>query len=161
MNVTAWRIVKPSLARGAFSGDGARLAGGRWNSRGTSVVYLSQSISLAMLEVLVHVPSPELLDSFVLYEVSFADDLVRRLLDKDLPPAWRASPPHPRAQAVGDAFVAAAREPVLRVPSAVVPREFNYVLNPAHPQFRSIKLGPMEPIEFDPRLHRTSRQQGK
>lgn len=154
MNVSAWRIVKRKHAAAAFSGDGARKSGGRWNSPGTAVVYTSDSASLAMLEILVHIQSQELLRHYVLFEVTFADSLALAVDPKDLPKNWRKSPPPVAARRIGDAWVADGGSAVLRVPSVIVPNGWNYLLNPAHPDFAKITVGPRQPTRFDRRLIR-------
>ncbi len=158
MTVSAWRIVKAKHAATAFSGEGARRAGGRWNSPGTAVVYTSGSASLAMLEMLVHLQSGKLLKRYVLFEVQFDDSLVEVVDVKALPRTWRKSPPPLAAQRVGDLWVAGGSSAVLSVPSAIVPEEWNYLLNPAHADFSMIVIGPKLATRFDPRLMKGSAQ---
>ena len=152
MKITAWRIYKPKHAATAFTGEGARLYGGRLNSRGVAVVYTSGSISLASLEMLVHLQSSDILRAYVLRPVTFDASLVERVAPANLPAGWRSNPPPPAVRQIGDAWVANARSPVLRVPSAVVEMESNFLLNPAHADFGRIELGGEEPFNFDPRL---------
>lgn len=154
MTLHAWRIVKAKHAAAAFDGDGARRAGGRWNSRGTVVVYAAGSVSLAMLEMLVHLESEELLRKYVLFEVVWDRSLTEELSLKSLPSNWRASPAPAALQRIGDAWITAATSTVLRVPSALVPQESNFLLNPAHPDFSRLSIGPKQPIRFDRRLVR-------
>lgn len=135
-----------------MSGEGARLNGGRWNSQGVSLVYVASSIPLAMLETLVHIHSSALLKKYVVIPVEFDSKLVREVDRKKLPTDWDASPVAPDVQAVGDDWVASGASAVLKVPSAVVDSEFNYLLNLHHPDFSKIKIGKSEPIRFDPRL---------
>ena len=152
MTLRAWRIIKNRHAASAFRGDGARLAGGRWNSPGVSMVYTAGNPALAMLEMLVHLQAQELLNHYVLFEVSFDERLVTKLAVKDLPKTWRKSPPSTTIQRIGDTWIADRKSAVLRVPSAVLPIEWNYLLNPAHPDFKRITTGPKRPVQFDPRL---------
>ena len=152
MSVSAWRIVKARNAASAFTGEGARIAGGRWNSPGVAVVYAAQTASLAMLEMLVHLQSRELLRRYVLFEVTFDESLVTAVASKDLPGTWRISPPSAEGQALGDAWVSGERSAVLELPSVIVPDEFNYLLNPAHGDFAKVAIGPKQPVEFDHRL---------
>jgi RES domain-containing protein len=149
---TAWRIVKRRHARTAFDGEGARLYGGRWTSPGRRAVYTSATVALATLEMLAHLDSTEVLTAYALFEISFADDLVERLDPKRLPAAWEAYPAPASLMALGDAWLDAGRLPILRVPSAIVGVEFNFVLNPVHPKFRRISIGPMRPYRVDRRL---------
>ncbi len=152
MTVSAWRIVKAKHAAVAFSGEGARQSGGRWNSPGTAVVYASESASLAMLEMLVHLQSQELLKRYVLFEVTFDESLVQAVDLKALPKAWRKSPPPLSVPQVGDNWVADGKSAALKVPSVIVPNGWNYLLNPAHADFASIVIGPRQPTKFDLRL---------
>jgi RES domain-containing protein len=152
----AWRIFKPKHAASAFTGEGARLFGGRWNSKGTAVIYTAGSVSLATLEMLVHLQAPHLLDAYLLARVTFADSLVENLAPKLLPADWRADPAPAATMAFGDRWVAEGRSAVLRVPSAIIESEYNYLLNPAHPAFRKIAIARAEPFGFDPRLVKTT-----
>jgi len=154
VSVSAWRIVKARNAASAFTGQGARKVGGRWNSPGVAVVYAAQSASLAMLEMLVHIQSRELLRSYVLFEVTFDESLIGVIASEDLPDTWRQSPPSAEGQGVGDQWVSEARSTVLKLPSVIVPAEFNYLFNPAHPDFAKLAIGPKQPVEFDSRLRK-------
>lgn len=148
----AWRIVKRRHARTAFDGEGARLYGGRWTSPGRRAVYTSATVALATLEMLVHLDATEVLTAYVLFEISFSDELIQRLDPKRLPADWKTYPAPARLRALGDAWLDTGRSPVLRVPSAVVGVEFNYLLNPAHPEFRRVTIGPALPYRMDRRL---------
>lgn len=155
MRIRAWRIVKAKHAATAFSGDGARQVGGRWNSPGAPVVYVAGSASLAILEILVHLPYSELMKRYVVFEVTFDDALVRAVDAAGLPKNWREYPPPAETQRIGDAWLAGAGSAILRVPSVIVPSEWNYLLNPAHGDFAKISIGPKQPVQFDPRLIKT------
>jgi RES domain-containing protein len=144
-------VQRPYAAK-AFTGEGARIAGGRWNSPGMAVVYTASSASLAILEMLVHLQSQELLKRYVLVEVTFAEALVTVVEPRSLGKTWRKSPPPAAAQRVGDDWLAGTGSAVLRVPSVIVPAEYNYLLNPAHPDFGKITVGPKQPVQLDPRL---------
>lgn len=153
MTIHAWRIVKTKHASTAFSGDGANKYGARWSSPGAAVVYVAGSTSLAMLERLVHLQSSkELLNHYVLFEVTFDEALLTVADPPALPKTWRKSPAEAAVQQVGDAWVANAASAILRVPSVIVPSEWNYLLNPAHPDFKQITIGPKQRVRFDPRL---------
>ena len=152
--VEAWRICKARYAPTAFDGEGARQYGGRWSSVGTRVVYLASSRSLAMLETLTRLESIVPLPAFVIVSARFDPSLVERLDPGDLAANWRVQPPSPVTQVLGDAWVESGRSAVLEVPSVVVPEESNFLINPAHPDFRKVRLGKPEPLEIDPRLVR-------
>jgi RES domain-containing protein len=147
---TAWRIVKEAHAPTAFSGEGARLYGGRWNSSGRAVVYCSEHAATAALEILVHLrPIPPSL-RFVSFRLTIPDKLIESA--GDLAPGWRLSPPGAVSMEIGDLWIREQRSPVLAVPSAIVPDETNFLLNPAHRHFRQIRIGPPQRFAFDPRL---------
>lgn len=150
--VTAWRITKRRHARTAFSGEGARLYGGRWNSPGTSMVYVAESQALAVLEVLVHLDSSSLLEQYVLIRIDIEDSFVCDVTRSSLPKNWGEDPAPATVQAVGDRWVAEAKTAVLRVPSTLVPGESNFLINPKHPNFRQLTISKPMSFRFDPRL---------
>jgi Uncharacterized conserved protein len=150
--ITAWRIVKAKHQASAFDGEGARLAGGRWNSPGLAMVYTAQSAALAVLEMLVHLESRSLLSSYVLTPISFEKRLVLQLDRTRLPARWRAYPAVPQLQLLGDAWLKNGLSAVLEVPSVIIGSESNYLLNPVHVDFASIEVGPVQPFDFDARL---------
>ena len=150
----AWRIVKKRHAGTAFDGEGARLYGGRWNSPGVAAVYASESRALATLEVLAGLQTNSPLPGYVLIPAEFEDALVVTIELAELPGEWRDNPPPSSTQRIGDRWVARGESAVLRVPSALVPREWNYLFNPGHPDFPSVLVGEQEPLAIDPRLLR-------
>lgn len=150
--VSAWRITKRKHAKSASSDEGARIFGGRWNRRGTAMIYTAESQSLAVLEILVHLDSPELLKKYVLFEVGIEEKYILDLDVSALPRNWRAEPAPSRVQAIGDDWVAKSTSAVLRVPSALVPGESNYLLNPGHVDFRKLQISAPVPFQFDRRL---------
>lgn len=154
MTGRAWRIDKTRWAATSFSGEGARLYGGRWNSPGRPVVYAAEHPALAAMEILVHaVPDQLLATAYCLIEATFDDVLVDELPAKDLPPDWADDPAPDSTRRLGDAWLAApGSRPVLRVPSAVVRTTNNYLLNPLHPRFGEVRIGTPQPFRFDPRL---------
>ena len=152
MILTAWRITKRKHARTAFSGEGARQFGGRWNHPGVSMVYAAETRSLAALEILVHLGSAELLEKYVLFEVGIDEALMTRVEVDKLPKNWRADPPPEKLRALGDEWVLSASSVVLQVPSALIPGENNFLLNPRHPYFPRLRLGKAASFDFDPRL---------
>ena len=147
----AWRLTKTKYLDTAWDGEGAKRAGGRWNSAGVPVVYTSATLSLALVEVLVHLRS-DVLQAFSAVPIEFDESLVSVLAAKELPADWKRHPPPPSTQSLGDRWVAGARTALLRVPSVVVPTEFNDLVNPLHPDFaRVARLEPI-PFPFDRRL---------
>lgn len=131
-----------------WDGTGAAAYGGRWNPAGVPVIYAAGSLSLAMLERLVQRRN---LGDTVMVEADVPDDLaIEDLLDQP-PPNWRALG-SPEAAAAGGAWVASGRTSLLRVPSALVPREANYLVNPAHPDTSRIRVSAPVALEWDARL---------
>jgi len=137
-----------------LSGYGAFLYGGRWNLRGTSVLYTAETRSLAIMEVLVHLTSEELPADMYLLTLNVPDASSRtELTVADMPPDWRRTGLLQPTALLGHAWLKSGTTLVLRVPSVVVPQEHNLLLNPAHPEFTQVKLA-AEPelFFFDERL---------
>jgi len=149
--VSAWRITKRKHARRAFTGEGARLYGGRWNSSGTAIIYTAESQSLAVLEILVHLDSPELLKKYVLFQVAIDESYILNIDAAVLPRNWRVDPAPSRVQKIGDEWVTKSNSAVLRVPSTLVPGESNFLLNPRHVDFRKLQISGPVPFRFDRR----------
>src|SRR5262249_30224678 len=146
-----WRICRRPYA--AFDGEGARQAGGRWNHRGVAVVYTSATLSLAALECFVHLDPSDAPTDLVVIPAAIPDRAARReIAAATLPPSWRRYPGSDALADLGTAWVRAGASAILVVPSAIVPRERNFLLNPAHPDFRQVRLGAAEPFSFDPRM---------
>lgn len=151
--ITLYRIVKEKWEESAFDGEGARLYGGRWNSIGHSAVYVSTSESLAILEILVHLKNTKVLESYVLFtlELDEADALV--LENDDLPDKWNEEPAPLQTAEIGDQWLLSCSSLALAIPSVIVPREQNYVLNTKHPGYpKLIKTAKKHEISFDNRL---------
>jgi RES domain-containing protein len=147
----AWRIVRENLLASAFTGQGAAKFGGRWNSRGVAIVYTSATRSLAALEMLVHLNLPEFF-RYRIIRLEFSEALVDRMAVVKLPRNWREEPPPPTCQRIGDLWVKQARSAVLALPSVIIPEEINYMLNPAHRDFKKINIGKPADFRFDARL---------
>ena len=154
--IEAWRIVKRRYIDTAFDGEGARRFGGRWNSPGRPVVYVSESRALATLEILAGLGTTGPLPAWVTIGVRLPAEIVvsvEDLLDPaGLPDGWNAAPPTFVSQGIGDRWLEEAPSAVLRVPSVIVPAEHNYLLNPRHPEFARIEIGEPEELRLDPRL---------
>lgn len=148
---TAWRLLKTKYLATAWDGEGARRNGGRWNSAGNAAVYTSATLSLALVETLVHMPSG-VLPAYTAVPIDFDETLATTLDDRDLPANWMSNPPPASTKAIGDAWVVAAASAVFRVPSVVVPTEHNYMINPNHTDFVRIRIGAPMSFPFDPRL---------
>lgn len=149
--ITVYRVCKTKYLATAMSGEGARIAGGRWNSPGLRLVYAAGSVSLATLEIMVHLEDYALLmNSYSILPVSFPAKLVEKL--KTLPPGWDRPTAGPASRKVGDTWALEGRSAVLAVPSVVIPGETNYILNPAHADFPQIQAGEAIPLKVDRRL---------
>lgn len=146
-----FRIVIHKRVADAFTGEGARLYGGRWNQKGVRVVYTASSRALAMLEMLVQDQPLRARYSIVAAKIPSTVRIERVSLSR-LPDNWLAAEPIEELRAMGADWVTRAKAAVLCVPSAVLPREFNYLLNPTHPEFGRIKLGRVETLRTDGRL---------
>ena len=150
--ITSWRIVKADYAATAFDGESARLAGGRWNSAGVRVVYTSESAALAALEVLVHLGRSRSLPEYVVFSCTFPESLVLSIDAVSLPPDWRTFPAPTSLRMLGDDWARKGSSAVLRVPSAVIEMESNYLLNPMHPDYMRITISRSTRFELDFRL---------
>jgi RES domain-containing protein len=151
--MVVWRLTTARFADSAFLGEGARIYGGRWNHRGTPVVYASGSQSLAMLEMLVQ--DEPLRARYVMIPATFPKGLRIERIDVDrLPADWREPAARGGLQDLGSAWARRRSSAVLAVPSAFIPAETNYLLNPAHPAFVRIAIGGPQPFVTDLRLVR-------
>jgi len=149
--VRVWRICSKKHQR--FDGEGARLYGGRWNHVGTSVVYTSGSLSLAALELFVHVDIDIAPDDLVAVQVDVPTSLAMETIKiEGLPKNWRRYPAPEALQDIGTAWATKASTAILAVPSAVIPEELNYLINPAHRDFKRIRIQKPLPFHFDPRM---------
>ncbi|WP_375176602.1 RES family NAD+ phosphorylase [Marinobacter mobilis] len=148
------RVCAPQYANSPeemLNGKGSFQFGGRWNSPGSRVVYLSESLSLAAFEILVHAQSKQLLEPYRFLEVFVPEDLIMALDDEVLPENWM-EPFNYELQTFGDSWVASGASLGLSLPSAVVPGERNVILCPDHPDFGKITYGEIQPFTFDPRI---------
>jgi len=148
----AYRIVKKRHMLTAFTGEGARAYGGRWNFPGIPMVYAAHTRALAALESLAHFGGAERRMEFVTFELELADKLAMRVELADLPRDWRNPEPSPTTQAIGSEWQRSARSVALVVPSVHVPQESCVLLNPEHPDTDKILVAYPEPFNFDQRL---------
>lgn len=146
-----YRICKQDFARD-LSGKGAEKAGGRWNKRGTAVLYTCPGIALCTTEVAVHLPLGILPDNYALVSIEIPDGEMLKIEEDLLPYEWDTFPYHEYTQRLGSLFVSEARFLCMRVPSAVVPGEYNIIINPAHAQARKVHIKEVKPYRFDKRL---------
>jgi RES domain-containing protein len=151
--IKAWRLIHPRFADDVASGEGAQRYGGRWNHKGDAAVYVSGSVSLAALEVLVHWGKSALGIGFLLYPVDIPDSAsLVEIAARTLPAHWRTERIPTVTQEIGSKWLHSLRSAVLKVPSVIVPGEANYVLNPLHPGFPIITFRKPETFSFDRRI---------
>ena len=149
----AWRVEKKKWLAVAKSGDGARSAGGRWNSPGLNMIYASEHLSLAVLEILVHAPLPsQRLAARARSRISIPDTLIEFVMPRSLPAEFGPDIAYAATQVIGDRWIREQRSVALVVPSAIVPVEHNILLNPGHPDFSKCGWGRFEDVQLDPRL---------
>ena len=134
------------------SGQGAALYGGRWNSVGTNLLYTATSAALAMLEALVNLPNLKIQDPYCLLVMEVPENSITEISIKDLPAEWNTLPAPQMLQYLGDDFCKEGRYLLLKVPSAVLRMDNNYLINPVHKDFKKIKVLQKETIQFDKRL---------
>lgn len=150
--VLAWRLCATNRTPWAFLGEGSARRGGRWNQPGVRIVYCAESRSLAALEVLVHTDDAARLGAidWTCIPATIPSELVEK--PSRFPASWRHYPHTPETREFGTQWAHEKRSAALRVPSVVVSGEFNYLLNPLHPDFGQVKIGEAERFTFDPRL---------
>ncbi len=152
MKWVAWRIIQARHVDVAFTGDGARLYGGWWNHKGTLMVYAAGSVSLAALEMLAHLETHQLLNDYVCIPVTFDEAFCRKIDLASLPDDWRLDPVPSSTKDVGTQWTRDLSSAVLAVPSALVPLEMNFLINPRHPDFEKLDVGDSQAFQYDPRL---------
>jgi RES domain-containing protein len=150
--IRAWRLIKAEHADDAFAAEGSRRGGGRWNSKGVRIVYTSGSLSLATLEVMVHTLFYSALKNYVCIPIDFDPGLSKSIRTKDLPDNWTADPIPKSVRDVGDRWVQNQESVILKVPSAIIAVEYNYLINPSHPDFGKVVIHSPQKFAFDPRL---------
>lgn len=135
-----------------FSGVGAEAVGGRFNRPGRRAVYAAGSLSLGILELVVQGNARHRLKGLVCASVSFDERFLNCLEIRDLPAGWNSRPASSVSQCIGDAWLDSQESLVLRVPSVVVPGEYNYIINPGHPDIGGLDVGELRPVDLDPRI---------
>lgn len=147
-----YRLSKRKYAS-QLNGKGAAKFGNRWNSKGVEMIYTAESRSLAMAEVVVHLTLATLPSDFVMIEIDIPNKLeVLEIESSALKKDWKNNPPSMSTQSIGDEFVNASKQCVMKVPSVVVQGDFNYLINPHHSDFRKIKVSEIISFPFDSRL---------
>lgn len=147
-----YRLAKKKF-RHDLSGKGAELAGGRWNSKGVAMLYTSQSRALCLAEIAVNLPIGIIPINYYLVEIIIPDSVILNEMNVSrLKKDWNSFPHSSETQLLGDEFIFENKLLVLKVPSAVVQGDFNYLINPKHPHFNSVKIIKSEIFSFDERL---------
>ena len=139
---------------GDLSGKGAELYGGRWNSKGIPVVYSSASRALAVTEIIAYTPPGLLPEGYQLniIEVPEVSEFIHTVSEAELPADWKRYPHGKATKHLGDALLLSGKYLLVQVPSALVQGEFNWLINPRHPEFRQVKLLELLPFNFNERL---------
>jgi RES domain-containing protein len=153
MKITSWRIVKATHRNSAFTGEGAQITGGRWNKIGTPMIYTADSLALAALEIIVHLPTSDLLNKkFNYIPVQFNPSLFISLDPASLLDDWDSFPPPDSTQTIGTKWAFKKESVILKVPSTIIRKEFNYLINPLHSDYKKLSIGSPEMFAFDPRI---------
>lgn len=155
MTTPLWRIAveAPSYTANDLGGAGAKMTGGRWNSVGTPLIYSATNISLATLETVLHLRSGGLPFNRFLVRIDVPDKVwAARVVLDPLPGGWDAVPSGMTSRATGDAWVASRNSALLLVPSVIVPDEYNVLINPQHPDVKSITATAVKRWICDPRF---------
>jgi RES domain-containing protein len=139
-----------------LSGKGAAKKGARWNSQGMELVYTSGNRSLAMAEVAVHFTLATLPDDYMMLLIHIPGNIsIKKLQEKELPEFWNTFPHSSTTQIIGDKFISDGQFCILQVPSAVTHGDYNYLINPHHPESKKIKVISSEKFPFDKRIFKS------
>lgn len=148
-------MLRKKYAGNPFDGEGAYRYGGRWSSPGTRLSYTSEHQSLALLEYFVHLDKDDPPTDLVLAVAEIPEDLPRAQLQiSELLTNWREPVAPSELSGIGDEFVQRREQCLLLVPSAIVPNERNWLINPGHPDYRRIVIKDLEPVSYDARMLR-------
>ena len=146
-------ILDSEFVSGAYSGRGAEDFPGRWNNKGVPVVYTSGSLALCAMELFVHLNDKGRRGRYVSISATIPNSLlILSVPPSKLPENWKNDPPTTETRNIGSQWVKSNKSAVLKVPSSVVPGEFNYVLNPLHPAFSKIRIHSPVPFLYDLRM---------
>lgn len=146
-----YRLTKGKY-KNQISGFGAELNGGRWNSKGRSLVYTSESRALCTAEIAVHIPLGIIPTNYYLQSIKIPKSSVQKIEVSSLDKKWKNFPHDNSTKIFGDKFIVENNSLTLKVPSAVIQDEFNYLINPKHKKFDKVELLKIEPFKFDKRL---------
>ncbi|MDP3940034.1 MAG: RES family NAD+ phosphorylase [Deltaproteobacteria bacterium] len=148
-----WRLCRKKHSRTPLDGEGAKKYGGRWNHKGLQLVYCSSTLSLCTLEYLVHLQADLMPADLVSISIELPDSIsIKNVELKHLPRGWQKYPAPSELQDLGTKWAKSRHSLALRVPSSLIPVEYNYILNPDHAEFTKVIIKETEPFKFDPRL---------
>ncbi|TYP72199.1 RES family NAD+ phosphorylase [Aquimarina intermedia] len=146
-----FRIAKDQYIRD-LTGIGAKTVGGRWNAKGVAILYTSTSAALSILEVLAHLPASFFPDNMSIATIDIPDKFVGSFVEQSLPMGWDKIPPPIENHDFTMNWIHQQKYVGFKIPSSIIPKEQNLLLNPSHPNFKSVKIIDVEPFSFDPRL---------
>ena len=150
-----WRLCRRKYSRAPLDGEGARKYGGRWNHKGIQLVYCSSTLSLCALEYLVHLQADLIPNDLVSISIELPDSMsIKNVEPEELPRGWQAYPAPSEPQDLGTKWARSRESLALRVPSSLIPIEYNYVVNPGHEEFSEVLVKETKPFKLDPRLVR-------
>lgn len=146
-----YRIGRTKYAK-VLTGEGARIFGGRWNTKGVGCVYTSASRALALLEYTVNIGLDDIPRALSITVIEISNDEITTVKEANLPGDWRQAPAPSSTRIFGSALLLAAAEPVISIPSIIIPDEFNYLLNPLHPKSNQFKVVDVSDFVYDVRI---------
>lgn len=135
-----------------LTGEGAYLYGGRWNSKGVRLIYTASSAAMALLETLVHTARLLPAMDYCMLKLTIDEGSMDTIPSSGLPEGWNNTPSPGELKYIGDRFVREGKHLILRIPSAILPMEWNYLVNPGHPLFEKLKVEEPVMIRLDKRL---------
>ncbi|PKV52008.1 RES domain-containing protein [Aquimarina sp. MAR_2010_214] len=146
-----YRIAKQKYIKD-LTGIGAKTVGGRWNPKGVAVLYTSTTAALSALEVLAHLPAAYFPDDMSIATIEVPDTLITTIDIEKIPEDWNKIPVPIEIQNFAMQWIVEEEFLGLKVPSIIIPKEKNLLVNPMHPEFDKVKLLDIEPFCFDTRL---------
>ena len=146
-----YRITGTKYAKD-INGTGAAIHGGRWNKKGTPVLYTGESKEIALLETMIHTP-PMLVPDLDILTIEIPDDSITEILISDLPPNWMDYPAPTLLSEIAENWVVDGETIALKVPSCIIHSASNYILNCRHSEYNKVKLVNHKSFHFDPRLN--------
>lgn len=150
---TVWRITPTKFVKVALTGEGASIYGGRWNSKGNKAVYSSATLSLAILETLVHFEDIKFPNrNYTVLRLDIPDQSIVFAPEDSLPELWNDLTKITESARYGDKWLVGLESVALAVPSVVVPSELNYIINPSHIDFTHVKIEESVSLKIDARL---------